>query len=873
MPETLTRNDRAHAIREVWMRGLGDITQRLLGLDEQDVAERLQSALAVIGRLAEADGVSFLALDRQRGDLRGLYRWRADDGAGFATGLDFQRYRYISGLIESGRILSLDSPADLPPEAVDDRAGLERAGIGGYLLLPVRYGNDLLGVLDLRRSRSGGWNRSEVASLAFVAQLLGTALRRVIAERARRASDSRLQFLTTQIRDVVIELDLRGGISFLSDNFSDLCGYTRDELQQRTIWSLIAAEDLELLRQELRHIRDTGELPPVLTFRIRHKDGSWRWLEATVRLFDAPGGSRRLATVLRDCTDRQQAQLALQRQLAVEAAVSEISRELLEHSVERIDEGIARALESAGRLAGADRAFLISRFNASSSLAIYDWLRPGIRPRSIDFDLEGLRRSSAARVLLEQGIVCIPSLDALDSAHGDLLEALRRDGVRSLLGVPITSEGRVFGMLGFHCVEEERVWGEHDQAALRLIADVFHIGLRRKSAEQEAREHRERLLEIQKLEAVGTLAGGLSHDFNNQLTVMLANARFLSAELSANAEASAVLREIVDAAEHCAQLTRSLLAFSRRSASAPSALRVGDVVEGAAALIRSLLDPRIRFELRMQCAQAIVMADLQQLQQVLFDLLVNARDAIAGEGWIRLEAQAHNLDTLGALSLGLPSGGRWIEFAVSDSGRGFDAETRARLFDPFYTSKGVGSGPGLGLSTTYGIVQACGGSIAVESVPGRGSSFRVWLPEATGTERTAVTGERAAEGEAGWILVVEDDLTVRRLVARMLRAAGHAVIEAADGEAALQLWDARGDHTRALVTDINLPGMDGVELGRRLCAAKPGLGVVFISGAASGLTSGLPGGTGAGLGPSRSCVMGKPFSEEMLLQALQSVSD
>ncbi|HLA79491.1 MAG TPA: ATP-binding protein [Vicinamibacteria bacterium] len=338
----------------------------------------------------------------------------------------------------------------------------------------------------------------------------------------------------------------------------------------------------------------------------------------------------------------------------------------------------------------------------------------------------------------------------------------------------------------------------------------------------------EQLRQAQKMEAVGRLAGGVAHDFNNILNVIAGYAVLLERGWPEGPE-RVKLSEIVKAADRATALVRQLLAFSRRQVLQPRVLDLNDVVLETDGMLRRLIGEHIELLTVTASDLGRVKADPGQMQQVLVNLAVNARDAMPSGG--RLTIRTANLEAPEAESSRAGAVWRYVRLTVSDTGCGMDAETRARLFEPFFTTKAKGSGTGLGLATVYGIVAQSGGAISVETAPGQGASFRIDLPrtdEAVEPERPSEPAIRHGGSET--LLLVEDEDSVRRLALEVLRSRGYTVLEAARPQAALEAATRHPGPIHLLVTDVVMPGMDGPTLAQRLLELRPGLKVLFMSG-------------------------------------------
>jgi PAS domain S-box-containing protein len=402
--------------------------------------------------------------------------------------------------------------------------------------------------------------------------------------------------------------------------------------------------------------------------------------------------------------------------------------------------------------------------------------------------------------------------------------------------VPATT-ARVEGLLGneevtgplpFHVLRGDRKVVYVEASAQRIERNgrvVELLAIVRDVSQRRALESQ--LQQSQKMEAIGRLAGGVAHDFNNLLTAIIGYSQIAAIRPDVPAAALTDLREITSAAQRAAALTRQLLAFSRQQVMEPRVVSLNTVVSGIEALLRRLIGEDLQLETDLQARLAPVLADPSQLEQVILNLAVNARDAMPNGGRIVLRTRSATALDPTALAASNPAG-PYAVLEVSDSGTGMDEETRQRIFEPFFTTKAVGTG--LGLSTVYGIVQQSGGAISVESEPGSGTVFRVFLPVVSGTAETPAT-HHAAIGPRGHetILVVEDDDRVRALASRVLRLAGYSVLEASTPEGALATA-ASAERVDLVLTDLVMPQMRGDELYRRLRVARPRLRVLFMSG-------------------------------------------
>jgi CheY-like chemotaxis protein len=343
-------------------------------------------------------------------------------------------------------------------------------------------------------------------------------------------------------------------------------------------------------------------------------------------------------------------------------------------------------------------------------------------------------------------------------------------------------------------------------------------------------------------------------------------------ELPAAHPVRADLDEIQKAGWRAADLTRQLLAFGRRQMLQPRLLDLNDVIRDTAGLLRRLVNEHVRVVLNLEDGLPPLEADPSQLVQVLLNLAANARDAMPDGGELRITTARVDLSEEGSLRAGTSGPGAHLALRVQDTGVGIEESQQALIFEPFFTTKGVGKGTGLGLATVYGIVKQSGGAVSVRSRPGEGTTFTVFMPAVVDGVVTAVEPEKPRQHDADsgseTVLLVEDEPSVRRLLARVLGRAGYHVLEASNGLQALEVENAFDGPIEAVITDVIMPEMGGVELVRVLQRSRPGLTVLFVSGYTRGEVM-----DGIASADSRCVFMAKPFSPEQLVSALRDALD
>lgn len=433
------------------------------------------------------------------------------------------------------------------------------------------------------------------------------------------------------------------------------------------------------------------------------------------------------------------------------------------------------------------------------------------------------------------------------------------------VGRAVTSAGENIGLL---CALSRTDTDIHPlcNRLIDLVTAALAVEEERLRMERASQKLSEELRQSQKMEAIGLLAGGIAHDFNNVLTAIRGNAELLQARQDIPAPAQDEAQEIIKAAEYASSLTRQLLTFSRKQVNDPRTIDLNRTVTSLAHMLGRTIGEHIRLELRLEQEPACIRADPGQIEQVILNLSVNARDAMPEGGRLSIRTKIVEIGAAEAPALLRDRPGRYVLLSVEDTGVGMTRDVQRRLFEPFFTTKEMGKGTGLGLSTVYGIVRQNNGDISVSSQAGKGSIFAILWPalEKTAIAETQNPGLEGLLSKGESILLVEDEDSVRSMVARVLRGAKFTVLDACDGRKALEIL-AKNGPVDLLVTDIVMPGMSGYQLAQEVRKVLPDLRVLFMSGYADEALLRAASASG------RAAIVMKPFSPTDLLRRIQTL--
>ncbi|MGH0035574.1 MAG: GAF domain-containing protein [Myxococcota bacterium] len=902
-----------------WTHPLAERTARLarllLEIDPADLAASVDQAVAEVGSMAEVDRCVLVL--NARDDSGGLTRfeWSVPGLRSFSEfpeGESLSRYRWATDRLQRREPICIARVDDLPEEAKVEAQTMRESGIVSALTLPIWRGDRTLGFMVLQRYQPRRpWTDSDIHWLQLASDLLVNAIERSRAERAL-ADQLSIEHRIAALSQRILELSsdrLEDGIGLSLEFVLDTSDADRARLVAieprppfvRQVWEQsrpgvagvgtemgpVSPDRFAWSTRQIRagrvlKVRGPDDLPPEAAAEREdhiargvlsqicipvHSEGSLvgcltvEYLREAHSWDDSEVNRLRLvADILASARRRQRAESDLARQLAAEQAIASLSRRFMALSPGEIEDAVKDGLREAATLAQGERALLVffDRVNAQSRT--HEWRAPGVPPvphhsRGRRWALEKVLRGETLRF---EDVQQIP-----DEARS-MREMLVERGVMSLLGLPVFFGDQLVGYIGFESIREQRWWTDQEITLLRLVGELLASALQRRATEQALQESQVQLIQSQKMEAVGRLAGGIAHDFNNLLTVILGFSRAVMGELEADHWAREDVGEIHAAAERAAGLTKQLLTFSRQQRTQSQAVELGGAIRGLEEMLRRLLGEDVDLQTAIPEGDWWVKGDPHQIEQVLINLAVNARDAMPDGGSLTIDVHARSVDEGDRRRLGLRGAGPHVVLSVSDTGVGLDEELREQIFEPFFTTKEPGKGTGLGLSIVYSVVEQAGGSISVHGGLNKGTVFEILLPvleEEAAAEET--TRDPMEPRRGGTILLVEDEQAVRKLARRILERDGYRVLEARDGVEALETARQTADPIDLLITDVVMPRMGGGELVRQLQLDRPATPVLFVSGYPQDRSEGLV------ETPHGARFLYKPFSAGQLVDEIQ----
>ncbi|MFO0591145.1 MAG: PAS domain S-box protein [Polyangiaceae bacterium] len=655
------------------------------------------------------------------------------------------------------------------------------------------------------------WTAEEELLFQQVGRRLADALTRVHAFRGLKESEERYRGILDNATDACLLIDEEGVIQDVNRSACVNLGYSREEVIGRTPELFDPELTSWKLKFVLNVVAEGREL--ALDSRNRRKDGTEFPVELRARRMDREGGGFWAVAVLRDMTDRRRAEEEIKH-----------GEQRLRSFFQTSDAGMIE-IDPTARITQANEAFAaMLGYTVSEVTAM----------RVTDFIFPEDMASMVSRY---------ESLRDRKTEHEAREQRYRRKD-----GSPLLTLSHV-GVLG------------RDADGLPLALSAVLIDL------TERKRLEERLQRAQKMEAIGQLAGGVAHDFNNLLTVINGYSDLLLASFPVSDHLHDAAAAIRDASERASRLTSQLLAFSRKAVVEPEVLDLNAVIETTTKMLGRLVGEGITLQSRLTKPLSAVRADAGQIEQVLLNLAVNARDAMPSGGALTIATDEVDVGPDGTWGGEDVRPGRYVRLRVSDTGTGMSEEVRARLFEPFFTTKGIGRGTGLGLATVYGIVRQAGGHISAESRIGEGSEFTVLLPSVSAGLTPLPRESRPSSRGSETILLVEDEPAVRKLTRKILERHGYTVIEATDGDDGLRIAQAHEGAIDLLLTDVVMPTLGGRDLAEALRKQRPALKVLFMTGFTDDAV------LRHGISTSADALLQKPFTPAALADKLRLVLD
>jgi PAS domain S-box-containing protein len=611
---------------------------------------------------------------------------------------------------------------------------------------------------------------------------------------------------------------------YYSPRFKEMLGFQESEFDNVIgSWSSrLHPDDRDrVFAAVLAHVE--RRVPYDIEYRMFTQTGECRWFAARGQaVWDDKGRPVRMSGSFNDITDRKRAELVLtmERQVLESIANGSPLAVVLDLLVRRVE---AYATETLCSILLLDRDGLHLRHGAAPSL-----------PEALNRSIDGVAIEPAVGpcgMAARHARQVVVTDIATDSDWRVFSDIVLPYGLQACWSTPIlSSSGKVLGTFAMY-YRQPHAPNETDQQLITHVTHLASIAMERKQKEEELAQHREQLRQAAKMEAVGRLAGGIAHDFNNLLTVINGYSDMLLQRFKPGDALRRQAEEIKKAGERAADLTKQLLTFSRRQIVQPQPVEINAMVINLTDMLRRLLGEHVCLEVRLSPASTLIDGDPGQIEQIIVNLAVNARDAMPDGGTVTIETEIHERCQAHTLEGGVLQG-PCVHLVVRDTGQGMDAETRTHIFEPFFTTKEQGRGTGLGLATVYGIVSQMGGAIRVESDVGRGTTMTVDFPAlAEGrspADAPAVVPDEKACSET--ILLVEDEEVVRNFSRDVLTEAGYRVLAAENGEEALRLSAGYQNTIHLLLTDVVMPGMDGRHLAERIVSTHPTTKILFMSG-------------------------------------------
>jgi len=758
-----------------------------------------------------------------------------------------------------------------------------------WLGVPMLVGNKVIGVICIQTYQSRPYGEEEQLLLSTIAEQVSIAVQnarlyetvarelseRRNAEQGLRESEEKFRNLAEQSPSMIF-INSRGRVVYANRKCEEVMGYSREEFYDEDFdfLGLIDPEDVERIQGTFGRHMAGQEIPPY-EYGLITKSNQRLDAIITTKLINY-GNQPAMLGIITDISARKRTERLLQAlnsasaameqaqsPEAVFAAAGERFKQFGFHSVVLLLDDEQQSLELTYSSYDAP---ILERLQGTTGIELDKISLPVVEGGTLAEIIRGRKTIfSTARESFQRSFPKLQS--GLIDRMIDLL------GVSQAISAPMVLKDRVLGMLSVQSAD----LAPNDIPAVTAFANQMATTWRKtklvedlKESLDELQETQEQLLQAQKMEAVGKLAGGIAHDFNNLLTAIKGYTELLLRRTESDDPSHGDLMGIKKASEQAARLTRQLLAFSRKQVLQPRIINLNEIILKMQEMLQRLIGEHIELAVELQEDLYSVRADPGQIEQIILNLIVNARDAMFDGGTLTLQTSNVVVEHRSSRPKLAVEDGEYVALAICDTGSGMDQETRRRMFEPFFTTKETGKGTGLGLATVYGIVHQSSGTIFVDSEPGKGTAFTIYLPREEGQKESPTP--QAEPKEKLWgsetILLVEDEDMVRQLAERVLREYGYTVLVSSRGTEALEIAAQPTESIQLMITDVIMPGgMNGKQLADRIVKTRPGIKVLYISGYADGSLF------SSGGQDARFHLLEKPFTPLALVQKVRELLD
>lgn len=619
----------------------------------------------------------------------------------------------------------------------------------------------------------------------------------------------------------------------VNDTAIEAYGYSRKEFLEMTELNVLADEQDEIQNQHRNLLLEEKRSSQVI--RHRKKDGAVIVVRSSARSVEWEGRAA-VISLMHDITKQVTAENELKQNIVMQAFLAQAAEKLINLLPENKDDFLDDILRQVGEQTKGDRSYIFLLNEQEKTMDnTHEWCAPEIQPQkenlqSLGWDLFPWWLDK----LWHFKTIHIPRVADLPDEADVEKQVLQSQGIQSVLVVPIIWQDSLRGFLGLDSVKDERTWKSYEIQALEMLGSSIAVAMERIVSEEQKEELYHQLLQSQKMGSIGRLAGGVAHDFNNMLGVILGYSEMVLEQIDPGDPFYEEMHEIRSATLRSADLTTQLLGFARKQAISPKILQLNDAIPSMIKMLERLIGENIQLMWKPGDGLWTVKMDASQLDQCLANLAVNARDAITGTGRLNIETRNILLDEAFCRTRVECIPGEYVLLTVSDSGCGLDKKELEQIFEPFYTTKKTGEGTGLGLATVYGIVKQNEGFIEVSSRKGTGTSFKLYFPRYKEDKKEHDTEVAETiqldKTQDGVILIAEDEPSIRKLIEGMVKRLGYTVLTAENAEEALNAAVEHAGKISLLITDVVMPDMNGKMLAESVMNIDPYIKVLYMSG-------------------------------------------